>query len=139
MNNPSSMFDGETVTSDIYAFAHNMAKRLLPDKVHQSAVDVLKSLMVETLQDNTTNVCRVSPGVARFFPGVTDTQSVHYLACGASRHNELGYIIRPVPDVPEDISDPEDWTEIMVMWELVGFLEGFPTAPIKRTQSMEIQ
>lgn len=109
-----------------------MVSDMLPEDTPRPAREVLRSSVAEFFRTGETAVSRVSPATAQRFPGTIPAfaDRVHYLACGISSTNQLGYIIRPRPDdIPAHLNDPEDWIELLTIWELVGFVERFPTAP----------
>ncbi|MEO3416808.1 hypothetical protein AAFO92_19325 [Roseovarius sp. CAU 1744] len=113
---------------------------MLPEGIARPAKEVLRSTVAEVIRTGETAVSRVSPSVSQAFPGtnVANADRVHYLACGTSSTNLLGFIIRPRPDdIPAHIDDQEAWIELLAIWELVGFVEHFPDAPHTSTINIE--
>jgi len=127
--------------SSVQIDTHDMtsvARRFLPKGASQRAVAILASAFAEVMRTGEAVVCRVTPAVSQLFPGVSSlhVDRVHYLAVGASSQGHLGYVLRPRPEeIPEYITDEEDWIETLAMWELVGLVENFPTAPIQIEQT----
>lgn len=126
-----------------HVFAREIAAvvaKLLPVDTPRPVVEVLKSTVAEAFRTGETAVARVSPAVSQLFPTTTKSNAdkSHLLAYGGSSTGQVGYTIRPVPEsVPAHVADPDDWMETLAIWELVGLLEGFPSAPIETSHEAE--
>ncbi|MEM8978162.1 MAG: hypothetical protein AAGD04_01640 [Pseudomonadota bacterium] len=123
-----------------YPSLEYLLSQLLPDGAEPMAKQALRDNLTALMFAGEPVVSRISPAVAKGFPSCHERTAnrVHYLTSGTNEAGHFGYVIRPRPEfVPEHVCDEEAWIESLIIWELVGLVERFPTAPL--TSSPEIE